>query len=210
MGNKITLKIPKTKKITANVKPIVLPIEGGYEQGYEAGYVDGKENGIEIGYNNGYVQGESVGFANGQKDGYTSGYNDGLEDGKQLGGGQYDQDFIDSIFSGTITELRTETTTIADHGCRGRIHLTKVVMPNVETIQSYAFYSCTALETVVIDTDTVPTLKNVNAFQYTPIANGAGYIYVPASLVDSYKTASNWSNYAAQFRAIEDYPDITQ
>jgi hypothetical protein len=27
-------------------------------------------------------------------------------------------------------------------------------------------------------------------------------------LVDSYKTATNWSKYATQIRAIEDYPDI--
>ena len=38
-----------------------------------------------------------------------------------------------------------------------------------------------------------------------PIASGAGYIYVPAALVDSYKVATNWSTYAAQFRALEDY-----
>ena len=46
---------------------------------------------------------------------------------------------------------------------------------------------------------TTVTLKN------TPIASGTGYIYVPAALVDSYKAATNWSNFAAQFRALEDY-----
>ena len=32
-----------------------------------------------------------------------------------------------------------------------------------------------------------------------------GYIYVPATLLDSYKTATNWSTYADKFRVLEDY-----
>ena len=36
-----------------------------------------------------------------------------------------------------------------------------------------------------------------------------GYIYVPRALVNSYKAATNWSTFASQIRAIEDYPDIT-
>ena len=43
----------------------------------------------------------------------------------------------------------------------------------------------------------------------TVIASGTGYVYVPSALVNSYKSATNWSTYADQIRAIEDYPDIT-
>lgn len=43
------------------------------------------------------------------------------------------------------------------------------------------------------------------AIANTPIASGTGYIYVPRELVDSYKSAENWSTYASQFRALEDY-----
>ena len=42
----------------------------------------------------------------------------------------------------------------------------------------------------------------------TKIAAGTGYIYVPRALVDKYKVATNWSVYADQIRAIEDYPEI--
>lgn len=35
------------------------------------------------------------------------------------------------------------------------------------------------------------------------------YFYVPKALVEEYKVATNWSNYANRFRAIEDYPEIT-
>ena len=47
-----------------------------------------------------------------------------------------------------------------------------------------------------------------NAFANTNVASGENYVYVPAALVDSYKAATNWSTYADQIRAIEDYPDI--
>lgn len=39
----------------------------------------------------------------------------------------------------------------------------------------------------------------------TPIASGTGYIYVPRSLLSQYQSATDWSNYTSQFRALEDY-----
>jgi hypothetical protein len=51
----------------------------------------------------------------------------------------------------------------------------------------------------------VPSLSSTNAFAGTPIESGTGYIYVPAALIDSYKTETNWSAFAAQYRALEDY-----
>ena len=79
----------------------------------------------------------------------------------------------------------------------------------VTSIGTYAFYSCSALVTVILRyTDAVCTLAGTNAFTSTPIASGTGYIYVPSALIDSYKAATNWSTYADQIRAIEDYPDI--
>lgn len=67
------------------------------------------------------------------------------------------------------------------------------------------FYNCSSLNTLVIRKSTRIDLSNINSFTNTPIAAGTGYIYVPAALVDSYKSATNWSNYASQFRALEDY-----
>lgn len=47
--------------------------------------------------------------------------------------------------------------------------------------------------------------ETMSVAQGTPFTGGIrNYIYVPRSLIDSYKTATNWSNYADQFRAIED------
>lgn len=38
--------------------------------------------------------------------------------------------------------------------------------------------------------------------------DGTGFVYVPSALLETYKASDGWSTYAAQFRAIEDYPDI--
>ena len=46
---------------------------------------------------------------------------------------------------------------------------------------------------------------NSNAFETNEIGNGIGYIYVPRSMVDTLKSATNWSIYASQIRALEDY-----
>ena len=86
--------------------------------------------------------------------------------------------------------------------------LTSVDLPAATSVGERTFYSCAKLETLILRSTTRATLSGTRVFTSTPIASGTGYIYVPRDLVDSYKAASNWSTYAAQFRAIEDYPDI--
>ena len=54
---------------------------------------------------------------------------------------------------------------------------------------------------------TVPTLGSTT-FNNTAIKSGTCYVYVPKELEATFKVASNWSTYASQIRAIEDYPDI--
>ena len=83
--------------------------------------------------------------------------------------------------------------------------LTTVDFPLLTSIGSGAFKSCSVLTTLILRSSTLCTLSNTNAFTSTPIASGTGYIYVPRALVDSYKSATNWSTYASQFRALEDY-----
>ena len=86
--------------------------------------------------------------------------------------------------------------------------MTKADFPAATSIGNSAFESCAALKTLILRSGTMATLGNTNAFYETPISSGTGYIYVPAALVDSYKAASNWSTYANQIRAIENYPEI--
>lgn len=80
----------------------------------------------------------------------------------------------------------------------------------VTKINSNAFYSCSKLLALVLNNETCVSLANTNALTGSAIANKFGYIYVPRALVDTYKTATNWTTYASQFRAIEDYPNLRE
>ena len=84
--------------------------------------------------------------------------------------------------------------------------LVSVDLSSATSISSSGFQSCSVLTRVIIrNTTSACSLANKNAFTSTPIASGTGYIYVPSTLVDTYKSATNWSTYASQFRALEDY-----
>lgn len=67
----------------------------------------------------------------------------------------------------------------------------------ISTIPANAFANCQMLQTLVLrKTDAICTLANVSAFLYTPLR---GYnsltatVYVPSALIETYKTATNWS-----------------
>jgi len=77
------------------------------------------------------------------------------------------------------------------------------------SIASSAFGRCSKMTALILRTDSLVTLSATSAFTSSAIANGTGYVYVPSALVDTYKAATNWSTYAGQIRAIEDYPEIT-
>ena len=76
---------------------------------------------------------------------------------------------------------------------------------------NYTFDHCTSLETVIIRGDRVLELGYSDIFvgcsQYKN-AGGTGRIYVPASKLEAYKAATNWTAFADKFLAIEDYPEI--
>ena len=95
--------------------------------------------------------------------------------------------------------------------------LTRVDFYSTLTIASFCFVSCYSLTALILRSETICTLKNTNAFNvcyhilgttnstYNPNGDKDGYIYVPSALVESYQAATNWSNYATQFRALESY-----
>ena len=101
-------------------------------------------------------------------------------------------------------------TTLSQNALYNCDSLVKINLPKVSTVNASAFNGSANFATLILGGSSVATLANTNAFNGTKIASGTGYIYVPATLVDSYKSASNWSNFAGQIRAIEDYPEITE
>ena len=80
-------------------------------------------------------------------------------------------------------------------------NLTTVDLPVATSIKYQAFWS-SGLTSLTLRSDTICTLENANAFAFTPLENGAGYIFVPSELVDSYKVSNGWSVYANSIRAI--------
>lgn len=84
-----------------------------------------------------------------------------------------------------------------------------VNLPMLESIGGISFSSCKSLTRFILrNKEIVPTKIGSTTyalFDFTPISAGTGYIYVPRALIDQYKTTDGWSDYASQFRALEDY-----
>ena len=84
----------------------------------------------------------------------------------------------------------------AFYGCSS---LTSLTLPAGMTgsIGNYAFRNCSALEYLMLRSTSVVALSSTQSLQGTTCL-----IYVPADLVDAYKTAANWSTLAARIHPI--------
>lgn len=96
--------------------------------------------------------------------------------------------------------------------------LLTIDLPIITNIVANMFADCRRLTAVILRSEVkVCTLANTSAFgncyhftgtqnsTYNPNGLKDGYIYVPSSLLADYQAATNWSTYATQFRALEDY-----
>lgn len=143
------------------------------------------------------------------------------------GGGGGDHTVEDGLVTRMISGAyeNSRVTSIGSYAFYKCIALTTASFPNVTDIGNSAFYSCSLLPTVnfpkvtsigtaafqycrslttaIFLASSVATMVNANAFNSTPMSNSTytgsfGSIYVPASLVSAYKSATNWSAYAAR------------
>jgi len=147
-----------------------------------------------------------------------------------LSNGAEQKTIINSIIDRTIAGeyVNNEVSIVGTMAFAYCTQLESVVFNKVEQVAGSAFASCTSLkkaeffdlthargiytaafkdsgiEKLVIRGQTVCRLPNAGAFTNTPIVSGIGYIYVPDNLVDSYKTATNWSTYASQIKPISE------
>ena len=109
-------------------------------------------------------------------------------------------------------------TSIGNYAFSSCSALTSVDLPNAISIGSSAFESCYSLTKLIIRTTSQTcTLSSTSAFSscyhilgttnatYNPEGLKDGYIYVPDELVESYKTATNWSEYASQIKPLSEY-----
>ena len=111
-------------------------------------------------------------------------------------------------------------TTLSSYVFSGCYVIEKIDLPVVSSIGTNVFYGDYSLKTIILRSPILCVLSNINAFQncyhfygtvnstYNPNGDKDGYIYVPKALIEGYKVATNWSTFADQFRAIEDYPDV--
>jgi hypothetical protein len=120
-----------------------------------------------------------------------------------------------------------KVTSLGSYGFFGT-KITEVIFPLTESVPSNCFYTCSALEKadfgvaksiaassfygcsklsalILRKTEAICTLSNANAIQSAGVGKGTGYVYVPSALIETYKAATNWSTFADQFRALEDY-----
>ena len=68
-----------------------------------------------------------------------------------------------------------------------------------------AFEGSHYFRALILRSESSITAIESSTFDNSTIADGVAYVYVPAALVEQYKAAENWSNYANQIRALEDY-----
>jgi hypothetical protein len=88
--------------------------------------------------------------------------------------------------------------------------LTSVSLPSCEFIGGGCFADCTSLKSLILPGETIVTLATEDALMGTIIHleqsdiwdDVEGKIYVPANLVEQYKTATNWSYYTRAITAI--------
>ena len=97
--------------------------------------------------------------------------------------------------------------------------LSDVYIPNCTTVEAAAFRDCKALQSIslpvcsyigiqafqstnlnsiVLGSTSVCSMSESYTFDSTPIASGTGSIYVPASLVNAYKSARYWSYFSSR------------
>ena len=99
-------------------------------------------------------------------------------------------------------------TTIGNSAFKSCTSLTSANLPICSYIGYSAFYNCTSLLAIILAYSSVVSIDNSYAFYNTPLSQSTytgtfGSIYVPASLVDAYKTANYWSVYADRITAME-------
>lgn len=80
--------------------------------------------------------------------------------------------------------------------------------PACTNIGQFAFWNCYNLKSFYLMCSSIPTLQFSDAFSNTPIGGYSastgtyGSIYVPASLIEDYKVATNWSYFSSRFVGI--------
>lgn len=92
-----------------------------------------------------------------------------------------------------LTTVSLNCTSIENNAFYQCSNLTTVSFPKCTSIKLNAFHSCTKLSQIYLTGSSLCSLSHSAAFYGTSIGSNKGSIFVPASLVASYKAATNWA-----------------
>jgi len=134
-----------------------------------------------------------------------------------------DQATVDGLVEHSLTELKEDGIGIVEYyACYKNTGLQSVELPGVSQIKAYAFDSCSNLEVVklggegssnslsiaanafnacsklkhlIVDRPAKASLAAVSGLAGTPISRGEGAVYVPESLLSTYKADNVWKNF---------------
>ena len=123
-----------------------------------------------------------------------------------------------SFYNRPITELFAPNVKLSGSACAGCTQLIVAVVGDVSGTNVISgctnltafdsrwggvgggqFSNDSNLTVLILRKSTVAALNNINGFANTPFASGkaGGTLYVPSALIDSYKSATNWSTLLA-------------
>lgn len=121
-----------------------------------------------------------------------------------------DQYGLKSCSGATTIDIRN-VTSLGNYAFEVCGSLTTINIPNIKSMGNRVFASCYQLRSLIVGTNlttvaTIGTVPFYNCYHilgttssdYNPTGAKDGYIYVPASLVDDYREATNWAEYASQ------------
>lgn len=119
---------------------------------------------------------------------------------------------------GKLNTIKVTNMAAAFNGC-SKLSMIDISYYNISSASNMNNFAknCYSLKALIIRGFGSSTALNTNSFTgcyhilgttssaYNPSGAKDGYIYVPRAMVDTLKSATNWSTYASQIRALEDY-----
>jgi len=108
----------------------------------------------------------------------------------------------------TLTSVKSSATTIGQYAFSGCSNLDTVDLTGAGqvSIAANAFASCNKMTAFIIRSTAGVATASSNSLPAAPFLALDGAIYVPASLLSTYKSTSPWSTYASRIFPIDDYP----